>query len=52
MQVHVVLRERAQDHELGRLLEFAALAVDVRHAGGALPGSVEIDFGDVAARAI
>ena len=46
----VVLGERTQDDEVRRLLEFAALHVDIGHAGGTLAGRIEIDAGNVAER--
>ncbi len=48
-QVHVVELERADDHQIRRLHDLAALGVDVGHAGGALPAvAVEVDLQHVA----
>ena len=51
-QMDVVLGEGTKDHEFCRLLEFAALHVDIRHAGRALAGGIKIDAGNVAKRPI
>jgi hypothetical protein len=48
----VVLGEGTQDHEFRRLLEFAALHVDIRHAGGTFAGGIKIDAGNVTKRPI
>ena len=50
-QVHVVELERAQDHQIGRLFNLAALRIDVVHAGGAglVVGQVDLQHVGVGA---
>ncbi|KAG1455868.1 hypothetical protein G6F57_015214 [Rhizopus arrhizus] len=50
-EAHVVHLVGRQDHQIGRLVDFPALGVDVRHADGLLAGGIQIDLDHLRMRA-